>query len=139
MITAILTMVVTYGLFCDKLPQPLLIAICAVLGVFLARTSRRNKHTQAIPIDVLAQVSRLKTVNPSLKFWTLLAMIIICVASRNPYTGVFLLVSMMALAVFAAVPAFAALRLSDAVLKPAPTPCWSSAVLRSWKPGLLGE
>jgi len=94
-------MVVTYGLFCDKLPQPLLIAICAVLGVFLARTSRRNKHTQAIPIDVLAQVSRLKTVNPMLKFWTLLTLIIICVASGNPYTGVFLLVSAILLAVFA--------------------------------------
>jgi len=52
-------------------------------------------------IDILAQVSRLKNVNPILKFWTLLSLIIICVASRNPLTGVFLFAAMLVLAVCA--------------------------------------
>ena len=38
--------------------------------------------------------------NPTLKFWTLLVLIIICVASRNTYTGVFLVMVMLTLAVF---------------------------------------
>ena len=99
-ITAVLTMVFTWCLFFGKIPQPLLIGICAVMGVFLARVSR-HRHTQVLSIDVLAQISRLKDVNPILKFWTLLILIIICVASQNPLTGVFLLAAMLILAVFA--------------------------------------
>jgi len=46
-------------------------------------------------------MSRLKKINPTLKFWTLLVLIIISVASRNVLTGVFLVMAMLALAVFA--------------------------------------
>ena len=99
-ITAILTMVFTWCLFFGKIPQPLLIGVCVVMGVFLARVSR-HKHSQVLSIDVLAQVSKLKNINPILKFWTLLALILICVASQNPFTGIFLFAAMFVLAVFA--------------------------------------
>jgi cobalt/nickel transport system permease protein len=70
------------------------------LGVLLACFGR-HKHTQVLSIDVLAQMSRLKKINPTLKFWTLFILIIISVASKNALTGVFLVITMLALAVFA--------------------------------------
>ena len=100
MITAILAMAFTWLLFFGKMPQPPLIWICVVTGVILARVGG-HKHAQVLSIDVLAQISRLKNIDPNLKFWTLLVLIVICVASRNPLTGIFLLVTMPILAVFA--------------------------------------
>jgi len=41
-------------------------------------------------IDVVAQTSRLSSVNPALKFWTVLPLLLLSVASRSPLTGVFL-------------------------------------------------
>jgi cobalt/nickel transport system permease protein len=93
-------MAFTWCLFFGKIPQPLLAAACVTTGVFIYGAGR-HKHTQILPIDVLAQVSRLKHINPILKFWTLLALIVICAASKNPFTGAFLLASMFILAVFA--------------------------------------
>jgi cobalt/nickel transport system permease protein len=46
-------------------------------------------------------MSRLKTINPVLKFWTLIVLIIICVASKSSLTGVFLTAAMFVLVVFA--------------------------------------
>jgi len=53
-----------------------------------------------ITIDVLAYASRLGKVNPSLKFWTALALMVICVSARSLYAGVFLTVAMLVLTVF---------------------------------------
>ena len=52
-------------------------------------------------IDSLAQKSRLKNVNPALKFCTCLALVIIAVTSKNVYTGIFLMITMLILALFA--------------------------------------
>ena len=52
-------------------------------------------------IDVLAQRSRLKNINPALKFWTLFILLILSVASRNAFTGIFLTIAMLVLAVAA--------------------------------------
>jgi len=93
-------MIFTWCLFYGRMPQPVLLAVCVVMGVFLARVSR-HKHMQVLSIDVLAQISRLKNINPTLKSCTLIMLIIICVASKNPFTGVFLLAAMFMLAVFA--------------------------------------
>lgn len=100
MITAILTMAFTWCLFFRLIPKPFLILICVVLGVFIASISR-HRHTQVLSIDVLAQKSRLRNINPALKFWTLLVLMIISAASKNVFTGVFLMIAMLALAVFA--------------------------------------
>ena len=99
MITAILAMVFTWCLLFGRMPQPLLILTCVGLGVFLIFFSR-HKHSQALSIDVLAQNSRLKDINPMLKFWTLLSLMVICVASSSVFTGVFLILAMLTLAVF---------------------------------------
>gem|GEM_PF-99483 len=98
-IIALLAFAFVWSLFYGRVPQGLLLPICAGLGVFFAFT-RRHKHSQFISNDVLAQVSRLRGVNPTLKCWTLLALIVICVASRNHFTGLFLLIAMFVLAVF---------------------------------------
>lgn len=100
MITAVLAMVFTWCLFFGRMPQPFLIGVCVVTGLFLACVSR-HKHTQALSIDALAQMSRLKNVNPVLKFWTIFILIIMCSLSKNNLTGIFLLVTMLILAVFA--------------------------------------
>ena len=98
MITAALTFVFVWSLFYEQIPQPLLLTLCAGLGIFYALT-RRHKHSGFLSSDVLAQVSRLKKVSPTLKFWTLLALTVISVASRNPHTGLFLMLAMFMLAV----------------------------------------
>ena len=99
MITAVLTFVFVWSLFYEQIPQPLLLPLCVGTGSFFAIT-RRHKHSGFLSNDVLAQISRLKKVNPTLKFWTLLALMVISVASRNPYTGLFLMLAMFIIAVF---------------------------------------
>ena len=100
MITAILTFIFVWSLFYERMPRPILIVLCAGLGIFFALT-RRHKHSQVLPSDVLAQISPLKKMNSALKLWTLLALMVICVASKNPYTGLFLTLAMFLIAVFA--------------------------------------
>jgi len=91
-------MVFLFCLFYGQLPLPVLVALCVVLGVFLGYLSR-HQHSGILSVDVMAQKSRLKNVHPLLKFGTLLALILLCVASPNPLTGVFLLCTMIILAV----------------------------------------
>ncbi|MCL1880475.1 MAG: cobalt ECF transporter T component CbiQ [Actinomycetia bacterium] len=99
MITAILTMVFSWCLFSGQLPDSLLVPLCVLLGVLIAFVSRYG-HSQSLSVDVLAQMSRLRTVNPMLKFWILFILMIVCIASANVYTGLFLLVAMLVMAVF---------------------------------------
>lgn len=47
-----------------------------------------------VTADVLAQVSRLNKVNAGLKFFTSIVLMIISIVSKNPYTGLFLMVIM---------------------------------------------
>jgi len=86
------------SLFYGQLPQVYLLVICAGLGIFLLFLGR-HKHSSHVSIDEAAQSSALKSVNPSLKFWTLCAVLILCVASRNSVTGIFVLAASGILAV----------------------------------------
>ena len=99
MITAVLTMGFIWCLFYGKIEQPFLLLICVCMGAFFTYFSRHT-HERSLSIDVLAQGSRLKNVNPPLKFWTLLLLIIVCVSSKNTITGVFLMLATFVLAVF---------------------------------------
>lgn len=99
MITAILSMAVVWCLFFGRIPLTALIPICVVLGAALVFLSR-HKHTQFLKIDVLAQVSRLNRVNPTLKFWSVLALMGICISSGNPAVGVLMTVLMLSFSVF---------------------------------------
>ncbi|MCL2883689.1 MAG: cobalt ECF transporter T component CbiQ, partial [Coriobacteriia bacterium] len=98
MITAILTMFFSWCLLFGKIPIPLLIAVALFLGAFFAYFTRHD-HSAYLFIDVLAQKSRLRTVNPTFKFWAVLALMVICVASPSIFTGIFLVVVMAVLTV----------------------------------------
>ena len=100
MITAILTMAVVWCLFYSRIPPAALAPLCLGLGVALSWLGR-HKHTQFLTIDVLAQTSRLNKVNPSLKFWTVLVLMALCVSARSPVVGIFLTAIMLMLTVFA--------------------------------------
>jgi len=72
---------------------------CLGLGIALAFADR-HEHGGVLSIDIYAQSSRLKNTNPILKFWTLLALIIVCVVSASVFTGIFLMLIMLIFAVF---------------------------------------
>ena len=90
MITAFLTITVVWCMFYGRIPSAVLVPICVGLGAVLVVSLGRHKHTRFFTIDVAAQVSRMNRVNPSLKFWTALALTILCVGARGPYVGIFL-------------------------------------------------
>ncbi|MCL2480056.1 MAG: hypothetical protein FWF22_11160, partial [Treponema sp.] len=98
MITALLTFAFVGSLFYGQMPQPYLLILCAGLGIFLA-VAARHRYSPFISVDVIAQTSRLKNINPALKFWTLFSLMIICVISKNSATGIFLLITAGILAV----------------------------------------
>ena len=99
MITAALTFAFVWCLFYGRIPHPFLLIISAWPAIFLAYAGR-HRHTQLLSIDILAQSSRLKLINPTLKFWTLVILMIICAASKNSFTGVFLMTVTFVFAVF---------------------------------------
>jgi len=96
--SAILAFAFLWGLLFGRIPQPWLLLICAGLGASIALAGR-HKHSDVMSIDVLSQTSRLKNVNPMFKFVTLLALMIICIASASALPGLFLLAAMLVLAV----------------------------------------
>ena len=97
-ITAILTMVVIWCLFYGVIPNAILIGICFIAGAFLAAVSR-HKHEGFLVIDIIAQNSKLNKVNASLKFWTVLILLFLCVASNSVVIGLVLTVVMFILIV----------------------------------------
>ena len=100
MITAILATAVVWCLFYGRVPPAVLALPCAGLGIALALLGR-HRHTRFLAIDVLAQVSRLNKVNSALKFWTVLALMALCVSARSPVVGIFLTGIMLMLTVYA--------------------------------------
>ena len=96
--SAILAFAVTWSMFYGRVPQPYLLLICVLLGVSIALAGR-HKHSNVTSIDMISQTSRLKNVNPMFKFATLLALMIICIASTSALPGLFLLAAMLVLAV----------------------------------------
>lgn len=99
MVTAILSMGFTFCLGYGRMPLPALIVLCVVAGVFLTYFTR-HQHGPHLSLDMMAQSSRLKELNALVKFFTLVALMVICVASPNAFTGVFLVLAMLVLAVF---------------------------------------
>lgn len=91
-------MTVVWLLFYGRIPSPTLTVVCVVFGIALALFGK-HRHTQFLTIDVLAQISRLNRVNPSLKFLTVLVLMALCVSSRSPVTGIFLTAVMLVLTV----------------------------------------
>ena len=100
MVTAILTLAVVWCLFYGRISPAALIPLCAGLGAALFLLGR-HKHSRFLAIDIFAQISRLNRVNSALKFWTGLALMVVCISSRSPVTGVFLSAAMLVLTVCA--------------------------------------
>ena len=99
MITAILSAAVVWCLFYGKINSTVLAVICAGLGTVLLIFGKHTNN-QFLTIDVLAYSSRLRKVNPSLKFWTVLILMVICISAKSPAAGIFLTVIMAVLVVF---------------------------------------
>lgn len=97
-ITAILTMLVIWCLFYGMISNAILISLCLITGAFLAIISR-HKHEGLLVIDLIAQQSHLNKINPSLKFWTVLILLFLCVASKSAVVGLVLTVAMFLLTV----------------------------------------
>ena len=96
--SAILAFAFLWSLFYGRIPQPYLLLLCVLLGVSIALAGR-HKHSNVASIDMISQTSRLKNVHPLFKFTTLLALMIICIASVSVLPGLFLLAAMIVLAV----------------------------------------
>ena len=99
-ILAVFAMFFTWCLLFGQVSLPFLFLLCAAIGAFLMIFSRHS-HSQFLSIDMLAQGSKLKNVNPMLKFWAVITLMVICVASGNIAVGIFLMAAMFVLAVFA--------------------------------------
>lgn len=96
MITAVLATAVIWCLFYGQLALFILIPLCVGIGVALAVLGRHD-HSGFLIIDTLAQTSKLKSVNPTLKFLVTLIVMVICVASGNPMVGLLVAFAMGAL------------------------------------------
>ena len=99
-ITALLTILVIWCLFYGMLPDVMLLILCFLTGGFLAVMSR-HKHEGFLTIDIIAQNSRLNKVNPALKFWTVLILMLLSIISNSSLVGLFLAVFMLVLIVIA--------------------------------------
>ena len=98
-ITAIFTMLFAWLVLYLRVPTLLLALLSVGLCVFVAYYSN-HEHSEVLSLDVIAQTSRLKYVSPTLKVWTLIALLIICVASKTPLTGLFLIFAIFIIAKF---------------------------------------
>ena len=99
-ITALLIMVFTGLLLYGRVSLLVLGLISVGTSVFLTYFNSHS-HNEELSIDIMAQTSRLRDFHPVLKFWTLIGLLVICVASRNAATGIFLAVMMMVISKFA--------------------------------------
>jgi cobalt/nickel transport system permease protein len=92
MIAAALSMAAVWCLFYGRINLIVLAFLCAGTGALLY-ISKRHSHAHFFTIDELAQKSRLKIVNASLKFIAVIILMIICISAPNPAAGIFLSVS----------------------------------------------
>ena len=99
MITAVLTTIVIWLMFYGRIPAAALFVLAFGLGAALAYLGRHS-HTRFLTIDVIAQTSRLANVNPSLKFFSVLALMVICICAKSAVPGLFLIAAMLVLTVF---------------------------------------
>lgn len=97
-VTAILTMAVVWFLFYGTIPGLALGVLCAAAGGALTLLSRHH-HSGIVSIDIIAQRSRLNSVNPSLKTWGCFLLLILCVGGNSIPAGVALMLIMPVLTV----------------------------------------
>ena len=99
MITALFTALVAWCMLYGRIPSAVLTVLCAGLAVTLL-IAGRHRHSQHFEIDMLSQTSHLNKVNPSLKFGVAFLLMLLCVASSGPASGIFLAITVPVLLVF---------------------------------------
>lgn len=98
-VTACLTAVVVWLLFYGTVPALPLGILCAVSAGFLALIGGHS-HEGVLSIDIIAQRSRLSQVNPALKTWGCLSLLVFCVAADSIPVGIGLTLIMLVLTVW---------------------------------------
>jgi len=88
-ISAALIVTVVWCLLYGRVPSAALALACLVLGVALPLLGK-HRHRPFVLVDILAQTSRLNKVNPALKFWAVLVLMILCISASSPVAGIFL-------------------------------------------------
>ncbi|WMJ87243.1 cobalt ECF transporter T component CbiQ [Anaerocolumna sp. MB42-C2] len=97
-LTALLTIIVIWCLFYAIIPNYILLFLGLLFGGIMIAMSR-HKHEGFMTIDAIAQNSRLNKVHSSLKFCTVLILMILSIVSHSPIVGLFLTVFMLILIV----------------------------------------
>lgn len=82
MITSILTGLVFWWLFFTAIPTPLLLLLSIGLSLLFLRTKH---HDSLFAIDQLARRSALCPINPALKVWSSVILLLLCIAARSPW------------------------------------------------------
>lgn len=87
MITSVLTGLVFWWLFFTAIPSPLLLLLSVGLGLLFLRT----KHQDSLfDIDRLARRSALSPINPALKVWSSVILLLLCIAANAPWAPLIL-------------------------------------------------
>lgn len=94
-ITAILTVFVVWSLLAGSITTPWPLVFGIILGICLFFFGRHKHDSEVLIMDVIARKSRFFNVNPDLKVWSCILLLILCVLSSSPYPGLclFLLMS----------------------------------------------
>jgi len=98
-ITAALTIIVFWCMFYASIPNFYLIVLCLFVGLSFAKING-HKHDGILDIDSIAQRSKLNKLNPTLKFWSVIILMFLCVGSNEPYIGLALTLLMLGLTVY---------------------------------------
>lgn len=98
MLTVFLAAIVIWCLFIGVLPAPWPLVIGLSAGGFLA-VFGRHEHNGVLMIDVLARHSRYAKINPALKVWGCVILLVLCVLARSPWPPLTLFFIMAALTV----------------------------------------
>ncbi|MCL1803584.1 MAG: cobalt ECF transporter T component CbiQ [Eubacteriaceae bacterium] len=94
MINAALASLFIWLLYYGRLQSLLLGAISIAVGFTIAVLTRHSHNDSYLHIDIMAQISKLSSVNPALKLWSCLALMAICTASKSPAVGACLFIAM---------------------------------------------
>ncbi len=84
MVTSILTGLVLWWLFFGTIPSPALLAFSICMSLVFLRIGH-HEHDNVFTIDRLARRSAFYSVNPTLKVWSSVILLILCIAAQTPW------------------------------------------------------
>lgn len=96
--TAILVSLTVFCALFARVDMALLISLALVVGGAFAITGRHH-HDGTMTVDIIAQKSRLGNVNPAVKFWSAISVIVLVILANDPWAGLMCTVLMLLLTV----------------------------------------